>query len=60
MNCCECQKEIDTSKTEIPPKWFGGYRVDTVVAVICAECLSDPKKRARWENGGWMKAGKDG
>ena len=39
MKCCKCEKEIDISKHDIPPKWFGIYELGKLLRVICHECL---------------------
>lgn len=48
MKCCECSKEVDVSKSDVPPAWFGKYEGDKQVAVICATCIKQPEKLKKW------------
>ena len=48
MTCKHCAVEIDTSKNEIPPKWFGKYVSGKLIDVICAVCLKSEKGRQLW------------
>ena len=48
MNCCKCEKEIDTSKNDLPPKWYELMCGDKCLAVICSACLAIPGNREWW------------
>lgn len=48
MKCCMCSKEVDVTKNDIPPKWFGLYDGWKLVQVICAECIHKPEYREEW------------
>ena len=42
--CRICKKEIDISKNQVPPIWFGKYNNEKLISVICIECLKKEKK----------------
>jgi hypothetical protein len=48
MKCCECGKEVDVSKTGIPPMWYGKYEGDKFVDLICAACIATPEGKEKW------------
>jgi len=48
MKCCGCKKEInikDTSRKDGVVQWFGRFRGDKCIQVICRECMDNPEKR---------------
>ena len=48
MKCCGCLKFIDLSKTlnnNFEPLWFGKYRNEVLIKVICSDCFKDEKKK---------------
>jgi hypothetical protein len=45
MKCCRCNQELDVSKNEIPPKWFGIFTICDLKKVICAECIKKPENK---------------
>jgi hypothetical protein len=49
MNCCECNKKLDLTVHDIPPKWFEKREGDKQVAVICSDCIKEPEKLDRWQ-----------
>ena len=51
MKCCECNKEVDDKVSKIPPTWYGAFRGTTMLAIICDDCVKDPKKKSRWVKG---------
>jgi hypothetical protein len=48
MKCTVCSKEVDETRNDIPPTWFGKYRNARPIEVICAECLKVPENRLTW------------
>ena len=48
MKCCICGKEVDEMKNEIPPKWFGRYRMSELVELICDVCIKKPENKDKW------------
>jgi len=46
MTCCFCKKEIDTTKNKIPAQWFGKYRFDKLLEIICLDCIKT--KQDKW------------
>jgi len=48
MKCCFCGKEIDITKNEIPAQWFGRYKGDHLLEVICLDCIET--KEDKWRN----------
>ena len=51
MKCCVCKQEINVASCPVPPTWFGTYRNDTMLAVICCSCLSNLENKKKWESG---------
>jgi hypothetical protein len=49
-SCCECEKKIDLTVQEVPPKWFGKWEGDKQVSVICSDCIKEPKKLKKWQD----------
>jgi len=47
MKCCKCKKEIDIDKIDYSPpaKWYGKYRSDKLLKIICADCISKPENK---------------
>jgi len=53
MNCCECEKSIDLTDHELKEEkaqWFGYFKAEKCIKVICLDCISDPEKKARYVN----------
>lgn len=51
MNCCGCEKEIDLDKHEVVDdhaSWYGRYQGQTCLAVICHDCIQDPKQKTKY------------
>lgn len=48
MLCQKCGKEVDVSKHDVPPKWYGTYCSDRLEKVTCSEC--EEKKRGKHDN----------
>jgi hypothetical protein len=53
MKCCKCNKNINMDSKSIPPTWFGLYKSNTLIRVICDECIKSAKNKDWWciENG---------
>ena len=49
MKCCVCKKEIDTSKSEVPPTYFRKRVGDEYTKAICAECNKKPENQDWWK-----------
>ena len=43
---CNYCKKHPPDKVDEYPTWFGWYRADELLAVICKDCL--PKNREKW------------
>lgn len=40
---------MDVNKQEIPPKWFGLFKINTLIEIICSDCIKDPSKKEKWQ-----------
>ena len=48
MKCCGCGKMIDINDKKLDngvAKWYGKYKVETVIRVICHNCITDSVKK---------------
>jgi hypothetical protein len=52
MKCCghSCGKEIDVSKGIVPPEWFGVYRGEKMLRVICKPCIDKSENKDWWKD----------
>ena len=48
MTCDYCGKK-PKERIDENPTWFGRYKNDKLIMVICAECL--PNNREKWRKG---------
>jgi len=54
MECCGCGKEIDINDNNLKDdhaQWFGCYRGNKLLKVICASCIADPIKKQKYVKG---------
>lgn len=49
IKCDYCKEKVPEQMDEYPT-WFGRYKGDKRVEVICKECL--PENREEWRSGG--------
>ena len=50
MNCCVCDNKMDIKCAKVPATWFGRYIGNKLTAVICAECIKDPRNKVKWRS----------
>jgi len=43
--CCICKKELDISKSPVPPLWYAKYSGSKVIQVICSDCIKNPESK---------------
>lgn len=52
MKCCGCGKDVklDVSLVGGEAQWFGKYQADSLLKIICKDCIKDNKKRESYRN----------
>lgn len=51
MKCCTCSKIIDLKQglnSNSEPLWFGKYRNEVLIKVICSECFKDVSRKQKY------------
>jgi len=53
MKCCSCNKEIDknVSLKDGHAQWYGRYKNNVCIKVICHDCIKDPEKKKKYSKG---------